>query len=266
MYRRETTFLEKDGRCPPQHNGSCSTPESAHGILGRKREREGAGLAGVRIRRASVSVVVVALVLVALAASGSGGEDPAEVVQGALAAQRAPQAEAGPSTQEAAARPAVEENRASSGAQTSTCGPPLGPDGGAREQRVGFRKLPAVSQGQEASFGNGLVAKVASVAEVDLAAFDVGETAGQGVAVRLEVRNDARHPIDMGGLVVSAADGNGTPAIPNSSAPASPMQGGVTPGATCSGVYAFRVTKETSGAMVLELQHNTSENILFIQL
>jgi hypothetical protein len=119
---------------------------------------------------------------------------------------------------------------------------------------------------EEAPFGDGLIATVTDIEEVELEGMGPGETSGPGILVSLELHNDSSEDIDLTGLVVNASYDGGTPAIANTSPVTSPLSDLLAPGDRRDGVYAFRVPPKQAGSVRVEIQHNASANIVVIQL
>lgn len=116
---------------------------------------------------------------------------------------------------------------------------------------VGVTTVPPVAVGQEAAFGDGLVATVTAVDQVDLKGEGPGEVAGPGTAVRLELRNGTRARVDLGGVVVGVTYGDGSPGDLSNSAPADVPTGVLEPGASAEGVWVF--SRPRSGAAPVEV-------------
>lgn len=131
---------------------------------------------------------------------------------------------------------------------------------------VGTDTLEPVPAFEEAPFGDGLVATVTEIEEVELEGMGPGETSGPGILVSLELRNDSSEDIDLTGLVVNASYDGGTPAIANTSPVTSPFSDLLAPGESRDGVYAFRVPPKQAASVQVELQHFASANIVVIQL
>lgn len=145
-----------------------------------------------------------------------------------------------------------------------TPGPPP-PPGATGAPSIAISSLPPVPVGESATFKGGLVAKVASIDPIDLTANGPGEIAGPGVAVNVELSNDSADPVDLGGVVVNAYSGGGTPASANSSAPAAPATGSLPPGESRKGVYVFQVSREDATSLVVEINWNGSPDVVLIR-
>lgn len=131
---------------------------------------------------------------------------------------------------------------------------------------VGTDTLEPVPAFEEAPFGDGLIATVTDIEEVELEGMGPGETSGPGILVSLELHNDSSEDIDLTGLVVNASYDGGTPAIANTSPVTSPFSDLLVPGDRRDGVYAFRVPPKQAGSVQVEIQHNASASIVVIQL
>ena len=126
-------------------------------------------------------------------------------------------------------------------------------DGGSTGS-VDVDALPPVAVGESVDFGDGLVATVTKVQQVDLESSAPGETAGPGVIVTLELQNDTDDTVDLAGVAINAAYGD-TPAIPHRTAPIEALSGTLAPGARSSGTYAFRVPADQMDAIVIDVHH-----------
>jgi len=146
-----------------------------------------------------------------------------------------------------------------------TAAPPP-PPGATGPPAIAINTLPPVPVGSPTTFRDvGIAATVTDVEQVQLEARIPGETAGPGVGVTIELRNDTKAPVDLGGLAVNAYYGDGTPANANSSPPSAPASGSVQPGESGRGVYAFRIPAEQVSSLVVELNYNRSADVLTIR-
>lgn len=145
-----------------------------------------------------------------------------------------------------------------------TPGPPP-PPGATGAPVAAISSLPPVPVGQPAAFGGGLVAKVATIDPIDVNAQGPGEIAGPGVAVNVDLSNESKDPIDLGGVVVNAYYGGGTPAGSTAGAPAAPAAGPLAPGETKRGVYVFQVPRAQAGSLVVEVNYSGSPNVVLIR-
>lgn len=104
---------------------------------------------------------------------------------------------------------------------------------------VGVEVMPLVGVGDDVALG-ALETTVVSVGAVRVSPHGPGEIAGPAAAVDLRVRNTSQAPVDLTGLVVTASSQDGgTPAVPASGDPASPLTGALAPGEERSGTYVF---------------------------
>jgi hypothetical protein len=130
------------------------------------------------------------------------------------------------------------------------------PEPGATDSpSVDIEALPPVAVGEAADFGGGLFATVTKVEQVDLEAQAPGETGGPGILVTVELFNDTADPVDLGGVSVNASYGDGTPAIPHQTGPATPLAGTLDPGERSTGSYTFRVPAGQAGSAVIDVHH-----------
>jgi hypothetical protein len=146
-----------------------------------------------------------------------------------------------------------------------TPGPPP-PPGTTGEPVAGVATLPPVPVGEPAPFGDvALVARVVRIDPVQLEANGPGEVAGPGVSVTVELANDGPEPIDLSGVAVNGYYGDGVPAAASSADPAAPATGGLPPGGTGSGVYAFLVPEDGTGSFVVEVNYSGSANVVLVR-
>lgn len=128
---------------------------------------------------------------------------------------------------------------------------------------VDTKSLEPVALFEPADFGNGLVAAVTAVMEVDVEAARPGETAGPAAAVHLEIRNESDIALDLDGVAVNATDGRGLPLVPNFMSPALPVSGVLEPGESRSGIYVFRTDRDIDD-LTIQVHHNTTPNFVVI--
>jgi len=145
-----------------------------------------------------------------------------------------------------------------------TPGPPP-PPGATGAPVVGISTLPPVPVGEPAQFGDGLVANVVKVDELQLEARGPGEIAGPGVGVTVELKNESTNPIDLGGIAVNASYANGVPAGASDATPSAAVAGALPPGETRQGVYVFQVPREDAASLVVEVNYNGSPNVVLIR-
>lgn len=145
-----------------------------------------------------------------------------------------------------------------------TPGPPP-PPGATGPPAIAISSLPPVPVGDPAPFGGGLVAKVEKIDQIDVGAQGPGEIAGPGVAVTVGLSNESPDPIDLGGVVVNAFTGDGTPASSNDGAPAAPATGSLPPNESRQGVYVFQVSREDAPSLTVEISYSGSPNVVLIR-
>lgn len=126
--------------------------------------------------------------------------------------------------------------------------------------------LPAVSIGEPADFGGGVFATVTGVEATTLEAHGPGETAGNGVVVRLELRNATDQTVDLTGIAVNAEYGDGVPAIPNASIADPGLRGPLAPGASQAGLFGFRVPEDQMDSLVIDVHNSAAPNIVIVEV
>lgn len=142
---------------------------------------------------------------------------------------------------------------------------PPPPPGGTGPPVAGTISLPPVPVGEPAPFTGGLVATVTRVDDVELGAEGPGEVAGPGVAVTVALRNESGGPVDLGGVVVNAAYGDGLPASGSDSPPAAPASGTLPPGEGAEGVYVFGVPAGQAAGLLVEVGWSGSPDVVLVR-
>lgn len=141
-----------------------------------------------------------------------------------------------------------------------TPGPPP-PPGATGAPVVGVITLPPVPVGQPAAFGGGLVARVLSVADVELEARGPGEIGGPGAEVTVEFSNEAGEAVDLAGVVVNASYADGVPA---GSSGLPPEAGPLAPGETRQVVQRFQVPGGDAASLLIEIGFSGSPNVVLV--
>jgi len=142
---------------------------------------------------------------------------------------------------------------------------PAPPPGTTGEPTVGMNQLEPAPAGEPRQFGDVPVsATVLGTEPVQIDAQGVGEIAGPGTAVTVEIRNESGDTIDLAAFAVNAFQGDDVPAPASSSAPAAELSGALDPGAAATGVYVFRPAQTDAGPLVVEINYNASANVVLI--
>ncbi len=203
-----------------------------------------------------VASALVALVAVIAVAVGGGDDDGA--------------ADGTTTTTSAATDGAPSTDGGDGGTEDGDDGPDTdgtAPPGQTDSPTVDVEPLPPVGVGEGADFGGGLIATVKSVESVDLESQAPGETAGPGVLVRLEIRNDTGEAVDLGGVAINATYGtDATPAIPHQTGPIDVLSGTLEPGGTATGTYAFRLPEDAMGSLVIDVHHAGAETYVIVEV
>jgi hypothetical protein len=121
---------------------------------------------------------------------------------------------------------------------------------------------PAVRIGTAASLVGNVVVSVGKVRTAALAAQGPGEIAGPGLVVPVTVKNTSAKRFDLSGLVVNAAYGDGTPAVPSDAAPAKPLPASVAAGGTVTGLYVFRAGSGATTTLRVEVSSDNAQRVL----
>ena len=127
---------------------------------------------------------------------------------------------------------------------------------------VGVHTLPAVQVGKTAELSGGVSVRVVRIREVKVSASGVGQIAGPGVAVLVEIRNATKSALNLSSVVVNASYGSGTPAVPNTSAPADPVTGSLAPGRSAQGTYVFALPKSGAATLRVEIASGQARNVV----
>jgi len=125
--------------------------------------------------------------------------------------------------------------------------------------------LPAVKVGQAAPLAQNLFATVTKIEPVTLEAHGVGETAGPGIVVTLQLRNATAAPVDLAGIAINAHYGAAIPAPPNDGPPAQPLTGSLAPGATATGRYSFRVPSGQVHTVKIDIQDSAAPDVAIVE-
>lgn len=133
------------------------------------------------------------------------------------------------------------------------------------EPIVDYLVTEPIAVAESADFGSGLEAVVVRIDDVELDARGVGETAGPGVAVVVELTNRSDEPIAIGGVVVNATVRDDVPASPNFSPPHEPFEGDLAPGESATATYLFRIDDGERPSLVVDLHHDGSPNVILVE-
>ncbi|MGH8976791.1 MAG: hypothetical protein ACRDV7_01860 [Acidimicrobiia bacterium] len=146
---------------------------------------------------------------------------------------------------------------------TTTTGAPGTTDTTGASTGIASNTLPPVAVGTPAELAGNFVVIVTSIEPTTFATEGPGQTAGPGVIVKIEVRNDANAPIDLAGIAVNAHYGENVPAPPSGPSDAT-LSGTVAPGARATGEYGFRVPEDQRGSVVVDIQHSAAPNVVLV--
>jgi hypothetical protein len=130
---------------------------------------------------------------------------------------------------------------------------------------VGASTLPPVSIGEPAEVESGLSIRVLEVERIEIDEPRPGEFAGPAIAVVVEVENVSEEPVDLIGIVVTAADADDVPLSMNLSSPNAPLEGVLDSGETRSGTYLFTVGDDDSG-VVVRIEDALSPEAIIVEL
>jgi hypothetical protein len=128
---------------------------------------------------------------------------------------------------------------------------------------IASNTLPPVGVGTPSELGGNFIVTVTAIEPTTFSTEGPGQTAGPGVLVKIEVRNDTGAPIDLAGIAVNAHYGENVPASP-SGPPDTTLSGIVAPGARATGEYGFRVPDGQQGSVVVDIQHSAAPNVVVV--
>lgn len=92
-----------------------------------------------------------------------------------------------------------------------------------------------------AEFGNGVTARILSIAPVSISATMPGQTSGPGMEVQVEVTNGSASAIDLSRVTVDLADADGASHQPGDPTGMAGFSGELPAGSTATGTYQYRV-------------------------
>jgi hypothetical protein len=206
-----------------------------------------------RATRACLAACLSAVALAALPAC-SGSSAPA-------AAPTSAAGTSSPSSQGSSAPGSPVPSAAASAATRAATGSSAPPTDTASPS-VAVTTPPAVRIGTAASLVGNVVVSVGKVRTAALAAQGPGEIAGPGLVVPVTVKNTSAKRFDLSGLVVNAAYGDGTPAVPSDAAPAKPLPASVAAGGTVTGLYVFRAGSGATTTLRVEVSSDNAQRVL----
>jgi hypothetical protein len=123
----------------------------------------------------------------------------------------------------------------------------------------------AVKVGKPAPIASDVVVTVGAIRSIKVEAKGPGATSGPALVVPLTVKNTSAQAFELGGLVVNAYYGKGTPAVPADGGPAKPLAGSVRPGGTQQGEYVFRAPASALSTLMIEVSSSNAAKVLVFQ-
>lgn len=133
-------------------------------------------------------------------------------------------------------------------------------------QEVGATTLPAVAAGSPAPFGDGLVAVVKAVDDVQVSAGAPGEVAGPAVAVTVVLENGSEAAVDLSGVSVTAASSSGAPLEQTTASPSSVPRGVLSTGDEVTGTWVFSVPGGERTGAVLTIESTSASAAVQVTL
>jgi hypothetical protein len=198
-----------------------------------------------RVPRAVAVFSLLAGVLLTGCSGGDDGAAPAPAASGSTAGTAPSGAPSGTSS-----------------TRTARPGPPPAETAG---PKVATTTLPPVAVGERTSIAENVLVAVDGLRTLTVPATGPGETAGSAVAFTVEVRNGTDRPVDVGGFTVTAGYGRGTPAIPSSARPATPLTGSLAAGSSATGTYVFRMPADQVRSLQIQVLSDSSPNIVVVR-
>ncbi len=219
--------------------------------------RPGGTAAGPRRRLLVLGAAAVLVALVALAALLTGGGDD----DGAAAATPG----AASSSSGSGSTPATAEPTASTAPDENVPPPPPTPTptGPTEDVDEPPPSLPEVPLEAPAEVGNGIVATIASVEEIDGTAVGPGNVAGPALRITVRIENGTAEPVSLDGVAVNLSSGpERTPASPLDDPSRAPFSGTVEPGGAGEGVYVFSVPTDVRDQVTVEVGYQAGAPLL----
>lgn len=128
---------------------------------------------------------------------------------------------------------------------------------------VDAKPLAPASVKQPRDLGNGVTVVVTGVTRTEAAARQPGETAGPAAAIRVEIRNRTRSPINLDAIAVNAEDAKGNPLVPNFTS-SEPLGGTLAAGKSRQGTYVFRVARNIQD-VTIHVHHDSTPSYVVVR-
>jgi hypothetical protein len=207
--------------------------------------------------------VLLALVALAAVLTGGGDEDgAAAATPGAASSSPASGSE---SASESGSASATAEPTASTAPDETVPPPPPTPTptGPTEDVDEPPPSLPEVPLEAPAEVGNGVVATIASVEEIDGTAVGPGNVAGPALRITVRIENGTTEPVSLDGVAVNLSSGpERTPASPLDDPSRAPFSGTVEPGEAGAGVYVFSVPTDVRDQVTVEVGYQAGAPLL----
>ncbi|MGY1805393.1 hypothetical protein ACI78T_19080 [Blastococcus sp. SYSU D00922] len=203
---------------------SAKTPDTAAPQDGARRRR-------LLLLSGLAALVVAALVVVLVLSLGSDDDGPSSSASPTLV---------GPSTS----------------ASPSSTGQALGttPAPGPTDLNSPPPALPPVALDARGEVGNGVVATLPSIEEIESSAQGPGNIAGPAIRVTVRIENGTADAVPLDGVSVNMYYGTDlTPASPLEDASRAPFNGTLAPGDSAEGIYVFSVPADERDSVTIEV-------------
>lgn len=158
--------------------------------------------------------------------------------------------------QEAAAGSSTTSAAPSASASSSATGDPLGttPAPGPTDPDAPPTTLAPVALDAQGEVGNGVVATLPAIDEIQSSAQGPGNIAGPALRVTVRIQNGTAEPFSLDGVAVNMYYGaDATPASPQEDPSRAPFTGTLAPGDSAEGVYVFSVPSDARDAVSVEV-------------
>jgi hypothetical protein len=137
---------------------------------------------------------------------------------------------------------------------------PTGPTGDVDEPPG---SLPPVALTATAEIGNGIVATLPSIEEIEGHAVGPGNVSGPALRITVRIRNGTSEPVSLDGVSVNVAYGPElTPASPLGDSSTDPFTGSLSAGAEADGVYVVSVPADARESVTIEVGYQPGAPLL----
>ena len=143
-----------------------------------------------------------------------------------------------------------------------------GTDGGTIDDTVPIPPDPGVVEAaitEPADFGDGIVARVAAVEDIEVDAFMPGEVSGPGVSITVELTNGTDAAVDLDSLSVELVSPGDVYATPITTREDTRLVGELAPGASGEGTYVFSIPTADRADVAVRVNYSPPEPTVIFQ-